>query len=116
MRGEPAPRRLSRAARVVDAADRQSSVGQRALPFGAQCLKAGHDMSRHSSKLEAPGGRTMLVRDDLQVFAFSRKPQDRAKKIIASCSVNPARPKYEVRNATRPQGHLSGEFAAAVDI
>src|SRR5258708_10968512 len=65
--------------------------------------------------LETPGWRSDLIANDPQLFPFCGEAQNRQQEISTARSVDPRRPKYQVRHAGSADSLLTGEFSFSVN-
>src|ERR1017187_6345190 len=116
LHGEAVPRRLSRAAGVIDAAHRARSLMERAFGPRGGSFHLLNRMGGQPRQVETPRGRAVLVGNDPQMLAFARQPQNRKQEVLPRSPVNPARPELKAGDAAGGHSRLARQLAPAVDV
>ena len=73
------------------------------------------DVLGEEREVARPGGRAVLVGDDLQLGPLRGEAQDGEQEIFAGGSVDPGGAERDMRDAAGQEGLLAGQFRGSVD-
>src|SRR5260370_21813283 len=109
--GEVMPRRCASRSHVVRAAELGKCVGG-----VSSTIDVRQDFCRGCGDIRGTRWCADLIANDLQLFAFCSKAQNRQKKISSASCINPSGPEYQVTGSRVADGLLSSELGFSVDV